>query len=114
MADKHSGARAGGVNDEDVDDSIWDSPVKPTQKSKEQPFKSAQPSKPSHEDQEAREQALRQELASVRKVNETIEGVIENLKKAKQNMGVGSTLYLGVIADPCRLSIRPLVPHLRC
>lgn len=39
------------------------------------------------EDSKAQEAALRQELADVRKVNESIEGVIDSLKKAKQNMG---------------------------
>ena len=33
------------------------------------------------------DQALRQELESVRKVNEAIEGVIESLEKARNNMG---------------------------
>lgn len=39
------------------------------------------------EDSNAQEAALRQELADVRKVNEAIEGVVESLRKAKQNMG---------------------------
>ena len=38
--------------------------------------------------EEAREAALRQELESVRNVNKVIEGVVENLQKAKDNMGV--------------------------
>jgi len=36
----------------------------------------------------SREEALRQELASVKKVNETIEGVLHSLEKAKANMKV--------------------------
>jgi hypothetical protein len=40
--------------------------------------------------EEAREAALRQELESVRNVNKVIEGVVESLQKAKDNMGVGA------------------------
>ena len=46
-------------------------------------------SKLSPEAQKARDDALRQELASVRKVNEAIEGVLASLQKAKTNMKVG-------------------------
>ncbi|KAK5088802.1 hypothetical protein LTR05_003024 [Lithohypha guttulata] len=42
--------------------------------------------KVSPEAEKAREDALRQELASVRKVNQAIEGVLESLQKAKANM----------------------------
>ncbi len=38
--------------------------------------------------EEAREAALRRELESVRNVNKVIEGVVESLQKAKDNMGV--------------------------
>lgn len=38
--------------------------------------------------EEARESALRRELESIRNVNKVIEGVIESLQKAKDNMGV--------------------------
>lgn len=48
-----------------------------------------QSSKTSAEAEKAHEDALRQELASVRKVNEAIEGVLESLQKAKSNMKVG-------------------------
>lgn len=41
--------------------------------------------------EEAREAALRQELESVRNVNKVIEGVVESLQKAKDNMGVRAT-----------------------
>ncbi|KAF3007471.1 hypothetical protein E8E13_004773 [Curvularia kusanoi] len=40
--------------------------------------------------EEAREAALRQELESVRNVNKVIEGVVESLQKAKDNMGTVS------------------------
>lgn len=36
----------------------------------------------------SRDEALRQELASVKKVNEAIEGVLQSLEKAKANMKV--------------------------
>jgi hypothetical protein len=38
--------------------------------------------------EEAREVALRRELESIRNVNKVIEGVIESLQKAKDNMAV--------------------------
>jgi hypothetical protein len=38
--------------------------------------------------EEAREAALRSELESIRNVNKVIEGVVESLQKAKDNMGV--------------------------
>ena len=38
--------------------------------------------------EEAREAALRKELESVRNVNRVIEGVVESLEKAKNNMDV--------------------------
>ena len=44
--------------------------------------------KKSPEAEKTREEVLRQELASVRKVNEAIEGILESLQKAKANMKV--------------------------
>lgn len=38
--------------------------------------------------EEAREAALRRELESIRNVNKVIEGVVESLQKAKDNMAV--------------------------
>ncbi len=38
--------------------------------------------------EEAREAALRQELENIRNVNKVIEGVVESLQKAKDNMAV--------------------------
>lgn len=40
--------------------------------------------------EEAREAALRRELESVRNVNRVIEGVVESLQKAKDNMGAST------------------------
>lgn len=45
--------------------------------------------------EEAREAALRKELESVRNVNRVIEGVVESLQKARNNMDVR-----GQTADP--------------
>lgn len=61
-----------------LDESLWDSPSKPESK----------PAKPAYQDQEARDGSLRQELDHVRQVNEAIEGVIQSLRKAKDNMKV--------------------------
>jgi hypothetical protein len=41
--------------------------------------------------EEAREAALRRELESIRGVNKVIEGVVESLQKAKDNMAVRSS-----------------------
>lgn len=46
--------------------------------------------------EEAREAALRKELESVRNVNRVIEGVVESLEKAKNNMNVGVHLAFSV------------------
>lgn len=51
--------------------------------------------------EEAREAALRQELESVRNVNKVIEGVVESLQKAKDNMGVCVCSKTGA---PCMLT----------
>jgi hypothetical protein len=42
--------------------------------------------------EEAREATLRRELESIRNVNKVIEGVVESLQKAKDNMEVGATI----------------------
>ena len=91
MAGRKPGASAKILDEDDIDESLWDSPAKPAPTSnKQQSGNAAQSSKPTHENQEGRDQALRQELANVRKVNETIEGVIQSLDKAKTNMKVSS------------------------
>lgn len=43
--------------------------------------------------EEAREAALHRELESMRNVNKVIEGVVESLQKAKDNMGVSATAH---------------------
>jgi hypothetical protein len=90
MAERKPGGSANIFNDPDIDDSLLDSPVKPAPKSKGQASRPVHAPKPNYEDNETRDAALRQELANVRKVNETIEGVIQSLDKAKTNMNVGS------------------------
>ncbi|KIX02984.1 uncharacterized protein Z518_06534 [Rhinocladiella mackenziei CBS 650.93] len=73
-------------NDEAVDESLWDSPAKPAAEPSKASGKHPNPSRPTYQEQEAREDTLRQELQSVRQVNEAIEGVIQSLEKAKDNM----------------------------
>lgn len=79
------------LRSDDVDPSLWDSPVKSAREQQEAPkssSKSAKSTRPTHEEQEERENGLRRELESVRQVNETIEGLIQSLGKAKENMQV--------------------------
>jgi hypothetical protein len=47
--------------------------------------------------EEAREAALRRELESIRNVNKVIEGVVDSLQKAKDNMEVGTALSWNVL-----------------
>jgi hypothetical protein len=44
--------------------------------------------------EEAREAALRRELESIRNVNKVIEGVVESLQKAKDNMEVSMPILV--------------------
>ena len=91
MAERKPGASANIFHEEDMDESLWDSPARPAPMAdKQQSGKMAPSAKPTHDDQDAQNQALRQELANVRKVNETIEGVIQSLDKAKTDMKVRS------------------------
>ena len=79
------------MNDHNADESLWDSPVKPSNDSGETPrafVKHTDSAKPTYQEQQEREQSLRRELESVRQVNEAIEGVIQSLNKAKDNMKV--------------------------
>jgi DASH complex subunit Duo1 len=78
------------LSDDGVDESLWESGAKHASTAKREGVgnfnKTAQNSKSSYEEQVARDLILRQELESVRKVNEAIEGVIESLDKAKGSM----------------------------
>ncbi|KIW10468.1 hypothetical protein PV08_11432 [Exophiala spinifera] len=90
------------LRSDDVDPSLWDSPVKSSRDHQDPPkssSKSAKSTRPTYQEQEERDAALRRELESVRQVNETIEGLIQSLQKAKDNMrtvnntvGAASTL----------------------
>lgn len=57
------------------------------------------------EAEKSREESLRQELAGVKKVNESIEGLLQSLEKAKANMKVGISHPWEPIADLTRPSI---------
>ena len=77
-------------HDDAINDSLWDSPVKPAVKAKHE-AKSGLVSKPNYEEKESYEQNLRQELANVRRINETIECVVESLERAKGSIKVRQT-----------------------
>ena len=85
------------IQDDDLDEDLWASPSKQTSKKSSHRAQSSTSglgsSESRHEEttferEEARNEALKRELDSVRKVNTAIEGVIETLKKAKDNMKV--------------------------
>lgn len=48
----------------------------------------ATPGQSRYDTEEAREAALRKELAGIRNINQVVEGVVESLEKAKGNMDV--------------------------
>lgn len=78
-------------HDEDIDESQWDSPATFTRNGGKMPKtdgKQPNTNKPTYQEQQEREASLRQELQSVRQVNEAIEGVIHSLGKARDNMKV--------------------------
>lgn len=77
---------------DDVDEDLWGSPTKKpsSPKHKIMHHDSSRP-KQIYEDTQAKDAALRAELASVRTVNEAIEGVIESLNKAKASMATVNT-----------------------
>ncbi|CAF9919764.1 MAG: hypothetical protein HETSPECPRED_004111 [Heterodermia speciosa] len=59
----------------------------------------ATPGQSKYDTEEAREAALRKELAGVRNINQVVEGVIESLEKAKGNMDSLS----GTVSNACTL-----------
>lgn len=98
------------LSDEDTEE-LWNSPSKrgnkplnkktTTHESRTAPeLKSSRDSEPVYAHEENREAALQNELQSVRKINEVIEGLLNSLDTAKGNMGV---------CDICVLSL-PKVP----
>lgn len=78
-----------GHDELDIDDDLWGSPSK-SKRVLQASQKNAQPrnTDTTHEKQDVREEGLRRELQTVRKVNEAIEGAIENLAKARNSMKV--------------------------
>ena len=64
--------------------SLSETPVPPPSSSRP----NATPGQSKYDTEEAREAALRKELAGVRNINQVVEGVIESLEKAKGNMDV--------------------------
>lgn len=85
------------LSDDDTED-LWNSPSKKTSRTHEQKTAEESSSKPEpshaqrgdslYEREEAREAALREELQTVRHINQVIEGVLESLDRAKDNMEV--------------------------
>jgi hypothetical protein len=84
-------------NEDDIDEDLWRSPSKKDNSSNaskgEQSGSSAtgpqvHTGKTKYDDGESKEATLRNELQSVRKVNEAIEGVIDSLNKAQSSMKV--------------------------
>lgn len=101
--------------DDSDDDSLFDSPDQPKDKSKTEsknngsvpeptPSRS-QPSK--YSSAEAREALLRKELESIRGINKVVEDVIASLEKARGNMDVGGD----IISCTHTLTCRDCAPH---
>lgn len=91
------------LSDEDTED-LWDSPSKRGTHKKFNPRSSdeipaPEPRQPRDggetlfDRQEAREAALHNELQTVRKINEVIEGLLGSIDRAKGNMDVSSLFY---------------------
>ena len=86
------------LRSDDVDESLWDSPAKATSNPEGSPkasTKNTKPSRPTYQEQQEREEGLRRELEGVRHVNETIEGLIQSLNKAQDNMKVWTAVFTG-------------------
>jgi hypothetical protein len=104
MADRKTASLAHVDTDETE---LWDTPAKPAQRSSNPTGDATSKANipRTYEDADAKESALRQELASVRKVNEAIEGVIYNLEQAQNNMKVGCVamkLIIELTASDCQ------------
>jgi hypothetical protein len=77
------------IKDDFDDDFLFDSPSESKSKAPESKDESkARPAESRFGAEEAREAALKQELENVRKINQIIEGVVDSLEKAKNNMDV--------------------------
>lgn len=71
------------------------------------------------DDEEAREAALRKELVGIRMINQTIEGAIDSLDRARGNMDVGSSpIRLENLSQSFNINFRPspalFTMHPRC
>lgn len=98
------------LSDSDTD-ALFNTPAARKNKSKAQDDDGAAPGKTRIKEshyttEEAREVALRKELESVRNVNKVIEGVVESLQKAKDNMNVRFELRISLPYDPNADEIR--------
>jgi hypothetical protein len=82
------------LSDEDTEE-LWNSPSKRGAHNPRSSDEKIPPAQPSHDAgdtlfdrEEAREAALRNELQSVRHINEVLEGLLSSLDRAKGNMEV--------------------------
>lgn len=80
------------LSDEDTEE-LWNSPSQrrtktPDQKTGKETNQQNRDSETLFDREEAREAALRNELQTVRNANKAIEGVLESLARAKENMEV--------------------------
>lgn len=85
------------LSDEETEE-LWDSPSKrgnkplkmktPDESRTTHEPKPSRDNEPIYDNGEGREAALRNELHSVRKINEVVEGLLKSLDTAKGNMGV--------------------------
>jgi DASH complex subunit Duo1 len=91
-------------DDSDIDEDLWGSPSKAKPHTPHTNTQSRQ-KETSYEKQNAREEALRRELESVRRVNEAIEGAIESLAKAKNSMKVCQQDHQSMINTICQTCI---------
>ncbi|KAH7338534.1 DASH complex subunit Duo1-domain-containing protein [Pyrenochaeta sp. MPI-SDFR-AT-0127] len=71
-------------------DALFDTPAARKNKNKAQDAGATRAKESHYTTEEAREAALRRELESIRNVNKVIEGVVESLQKAKDNMATVS------------------------
>jgi hypothetical protein len=90
------------ADDQDSSDheDLFASPSKEAKAVQEPPRTPANQNTP-FDAEEAREAALRKELEGVRSINESIEGLLETLERAKGNMGVYCLSHLHPISLQC-------------
>lgn len=79
--------------DDSDDERLFDTPGEAKSRTRNQNGELTRSQESKHGSEEAREAQLRIELESVRGINKVIEGVIESLEKAKDNMDVWNTLF---------------------